>query len=173
MAPPCSPGRIRTYDQLVNSQLLYRLSYRGINHWNIVLLCQKCQLFFLNFLYPAGFYLDNIVILHNLRYQHNQPFWIFAQSCSAGDIRFYGSTMDLRQKIKSLAKEKNAVILAHNYQIAEVQDAADFSGDSLELSQIAAKNDARMIVFCGVHFMAESASILSPRKKVVIPDPEA
>ncbi len=81
--------------------------------------------------------------------------------------------MELRQKIRSLAKEKNAIILAHNYQMGEVQDTADFSGDSLELSQIAAKNDAAIIVFCGVHFMAESAAILSPQKKVLIPDPEA
>ncbi len=81
--------------------------------------------------------------------------------------------MDISQEIKKLAKEKNAIILAHNYQIDEIQDIADFSGDSLELSQIAAKNDAAMIVFCGVHFMAESASILSPQKKVIIPDPAA
>jgi quinolinate synthase len=81
--------------------------------------------------------------------------------------------MDITQDIKKLAKEKNAIILAHNYQIDEIQDIADFTGDSLELSQIAAKNDAPMIVFCGVHFMAESASILSPQKKVIIPDPAA
>jgi quinolinate synthase len=81
--------------------------------------------------------------------------------------------MDISDKIKSLAREKNAIILAHNYQVGPVQDVADFSGDSLELSQIAAKNDAAMIVFCGVHFMAESASILSPRKKVILPDPTA
>lgn len=83
------------------------------------------------------------------------------------------SDMDIQKKIRELAQDKNAIILAHNYQLGEVQDAAHFSGDSLELSQIAAKNDARMIVFCGVHFMAESASILSPQKKVVIPDPGA
>jgi len=81
--------------------------------------------------------------------------------------------MNITQEIKKLAKEKNAIILAHNYQIDEIQDIADFSGDSLELSRIAAKNDAAMIVFCGVHFMAESASILSPQKKVIIPDPTA
>ena len=81
--------------------------------------------------------------------------------------------MNITTDIKKLAKEKNAIILAHNYQIDEIQDIADFSGDSLELSQIAAKNDADMIVFCGVHFMAESASILSPQKKVIIPDPTA
>ncbi len=81
--------------------------------------------------------------------------------------------MDLDKKIKELAHDKRAIILAHNYQIPEIQDIADVSGDSLELSQIAANNDASMIVFCGVHFMAESASILSPRKKVIIPDPTA
>jgi len=81
--------------------------------------------------------------------------------------------MDIQEQIKKLAREKKAIILAHNYQVPEIQDVADFSGDSLELSQVAAKNDARMIVFCGVHFMAESACILSPHKKVVIPDPSA
>ncbi len=81
--------------------------------------------------------------------------------------------MNISEQIKKLAKEKNAIMLAHNYQVGEVQDVADFSGDSLELSQIAAKNDASMIVFCGVHFMAESAAILSPQKKVIIPDPTA
>lgn len=81
--------------------------------------------------------------------------------------------MDAVEQIKTLAREKNAIILAHNYQIPEIQDVADFSGDSLELAQIAAKNDARMIAFCGVHFMAESAAILSPQKKVIIPDPTA
>ena len=81
--------------------------------------------------------------------------------------------MDVNKQIKELAREKKAIILAHNYQIPEIQDIADVSGDSLELSQIAAKNDASMIVFCGVHFMAESASILSPDKKVIIPDPTA
>lgn len=81
--------------------------------------------------------------------------------------------MNIQEQIKTLAKEKGAIILAHNYQIGEIQDVADVSGDSLELSQIAAKNDARMIVFCGVHFMAESASILSPRKKVILPEPTA
>ncbi|OHD70487.1 MAG: quinolinate synthase [Spirochaetes bacterium RBG_16_49_21] len=81
--------------------------------------------------------------------------------------------MDLTAAIKKLAREKNALILAHNYQRDEIQDIADHTGDSLELSQIAAKNDAELIVFCGVHFMAESASLLSPDKKVIIPDPEA
>ncbi len=81
--------------------------------------------------------------------------------------------MKLENEIRRLAKEKNALILAHNYQPAEIQDLAHVTGDSLELSRIAANNDAGIIVFCGVHFMAESASILSPGKKVLLPEPMA
>lgn len=80
---------------------------------------------------------------------------------------------ELVARIKELKKKRDAVILAHNYQLPEVQDIADFRGDSLGLSRAAAKTDAKVIVFCGVYFMAETASILSPHKKVIMPDVSA
>jgi quinolinate synthase len=79
----------------------------------------------------------------------------------------------LQDEVRSLAQERGAVILAHNYQLPEIQDVADYVGDSLGLSQQAAMADADTIVFCGVHFMAETASILCPDKRVLIPDPDA
>jgi quinolinate synthase len=79
----------------------------------------------------------------------------------------------LSDEVRALAAQRNAVILAHNYQVPEIQDVADEMGDSLGLSRAAASTDADVIVFCGVHFMAETASILSPTKTVLIPDPDA
>ena len=82
-------------------------------------------------------------------------------------------TLDLAAEIRRLKKEKNAIILAHYYQESEIQDIADYIGDSLGLSQKAAQTDADIIVFAGVHFMAETAKMLSPKKKVLLPDLKA
>lgn len=83
------------------------------------------------------------------------------------------STTTLQTEIKALARERNALILAHNYQPPAIQDLADLCGDSLELSRKAARTDAEVIVFCGVHFMAETASILCPEKTVLLPRHDA
>src|SRR5258706_10129665 len=77
---------------------------------------------------------------------------------------------ELQDEIRALARQRHALILAHNYQRPEVQDVADFVGDSLGLSRQAADTDSGVIVFCGVHFMAETAAILSPQKRVLLPD---
>ena len=84
-----------------------------------------------------------------------------------------GAVHALQEEVRELARARDAVILAHNYQVPEVQDVADYVGDSLGLSRQAAATDAGTIVFCGVHFMAETAKILSPAKTVLIPDPKA
>ncbi len=83
------------------------------------------------------------------------------------------TTEELKKEVRALLKERRAIMLAHNYQRDEVQEIADLTGDSLGLSRAAAESDAEVIVFCGVHFMAESAAILSPQKKVILPRMDA
>jgi quinolinate synthase len=89
------------------------------------------------------------------------------------DLESIDPSLDLREEIQRLRKSRNAVILAHYYQEPEIQDLADCVGDSLQLAQAAARTDADVIAFCGVHFMAETAKILNPGKRVVIPDMDA
>jgi quinolinate synthase len=92
------------------------------------------------------------------------------QAASPGPAPTAADVGRMQDEVRALASERKAVILAHNYQLPEVQDVADFVGDSLGLSRQAASTESELIVFCGVHFMAETASVLSPGKKVLIPD---
>src|SRR3954463_3575961 len=89
---------------------------------------------------------------------------------STAELSRQAQIEDLQEEIRALAKTRNAVILAHNYERPEVQDVAHFVGDSLGLSREAARTEAEVIVFCGGHFLAETAAVLSPNKTVLLPD---
>ncbi len=97
-------------------------------------------------------------------------FLIYTGDVEYGEARTKVNKEEISNRVMELKKERNAVILAHNYQVGEVQDVADYIGDSLGLSQQAARVEQEIIVFCGVHFMAETASILSPEKTILMPD---
>jgi len=99
----------------------------------------------------------------------NLPMAATAPVSIAAPLELY-SVPELQAEVRALARERDAVVLAHNYQLPEIQDVADYVGDSLGLSRQAAASDASVIAFCGVHFMAETASVLSPGKTVLIPD---
>src|SRR5262249_11498816 len=98
------------------------------------------------------------------------PLRPIAPRLTGGPMTLAPSPTELHEEVRALADQQNAVILAHNYQRPDVQDVADYVGDSLGLSRQAAATDAETIVFCGVHFMAETAAILSPEKTVLLPD---
>src|SRR5204862_2694112 len=113
-------------------------------------------------------------ILYTCPEYHPQPSKINMPMLSATNVPLMLENIPaLQDEVRALATERDAVILAHNYQLPEIQDIADYVGDSLGLSQRAAQADGGTIVFCGVHFMAETASILCPDKRVLIPDPDA